>query len=447
MGLGLFGGGVELIRYLVRHNAQVTVTDLKDRDGLRESVEALKDLPIRWKLGRHDEEDFRAADMVFASPAVPSDSDYLRIAMAHGIPVETEMNLFFKLCPAPIVGVTGSSGKTTTTCLIGEMLRKVDRRTLVGGNIGGSPLSGLDALSPDIPVVLELSSFQLENLQEVRRSPHIAVVLNLTPDHLDRHGTMEAYIQAKWTIVAYQTEDDIAVLNADDPVLMAWAERCPGQVLSFGLEQGNGQGVFLRAGRMVASMGGQEIPILDARDMVLPGRHNLQNGLAAVCAALTYGVPTEDVARVLRTFKGVEHRLELVRELDGVRYYNDSIATSPDRTLAALSAFQGGIVLIAGGHEKKLPFHRLAEAIVRQVKMLILIGETAGVVAERVHGEDPGGKVEIRCCGSLGKAVQVAHERASTGDVVLLSPAYASYDMFRNFEDRGRQFKEWVRRL
>jgi UDP-N-acetylmuramoylalanine--D-glutamate ligase len=443
MGLGLFGGALEMTKYLVSQGADVTATDLKSQDDLRESVKALEGIPVRLRLGGHDEADFTETDVVIVNPDISLESPYIRAASDSGVLLETEMNLIFKMCPSPIIGITGSSGKTTTTTLIGEMVKRAYPGALVGGNIGGSLIGQVSRLEKTTPVVLELSSFQLQNLGYIGLSPHIAVVTNISPNHLDRHGTMEEYIAAKKHIISHQKESDTAILNYDDPVLKGWKSEVRGELVFFSLRSQIGDGAFVRDdivyfGRAL----GSPYEVFDLRDFKLLGNHNIENALAAAAAATSYGVDEKIIAEVLRNFRGVEHRLELVRELDGVRYYNDSIATSPDRTIAALNCFSGGIVLIAGGYDKKLPFDRLSEVIAAKVKHLILIGQTMPKIAKLVSEKHSA--TILHRCSALSEAVNKAREVSRPGDVVLLSPASASYDMFRNFEERGRLFKKWV---
>ena len=445
MGLGLFGGGLGVTRFLVREGARVTVTDLRPEEDLKESVEALRGLAVPLKLGGHDEADFRSADLIVASPAVPRHSRYLAIADAAGIPITTEINLFFERCRARIVGITGSSGKTTTTLLVGEMLRRADPRTRVGGNLGRPLIEEADVIPPDVPVVLELSSFQLDRLREVKRSPNVAVITNLAPNHLDVHGSLDSYIAAKQGIVTNQRSWDAAILNADDPEVSRWSALCAGDVLHFSLDANVERGTFLRDNRIVGRLSRRIVPICPLLYIPLPGRHNVANALAASAAALAWGITPDLIADALRTFQGAEHRLEVVAEIDGVRYINDSIATTPDRTVAALNAFDAPILLIAGGYDKGIPFDPLGPAIAQKVRRLFLVGATAGRIAEVVARHTP--TPEVRCCASLPDAVHAAVSLAAPGDVVLLSPACASYDMFRNFEERGRKFKELVTEL
>jgi UDP-N-acetylmuramoylalanine--D-glutamate ligase len=449
MGLGFFGGAIGLARYLVAQGAQVTVTDVKSAAELHDSVAALAGLPVRLVLGRHEWADFTEADVVFASPAVREDSPYLVAARAHGVPLDTEMNLFMRLCRGSIIGVTGSNGKTTTTSLIGAILRATNPRTRIGGNIGRSLLPELADIAPGDPVVLELSSFQLEDLAEVGRSPRIALLLNLSPNHLDRHGSMAAYAAAKQQIFAYQGPDDVAILNADDARLRPLAAELRGQPHFFSLEGAVEAGAYCDGERLLVAGAGAVTEVCQAQEIPLLGRHNVANVLAAVAAAAAWGVPAAVMRAAIRAFPGVEHRLERVGEQRGVSFYNDSIATSPTGTLAALAAIQQPIWLIAGGYDKGLPFQALGEAIVQRVKGVLLIGNTAAQIAAAIAtAHRPGASLPTMVfCRDLREAVQAAYRAAAPGEVVLLSPACASYDQFRNFVERGRLFKQLVAEL
>jgi UDP-N-acetylmuramoylalanine--D-glutamate ligase len=449
MGLGFFGGAIGLAKYLVAQGAQVTLTDLKPAGELQDSIAALMGYPVRLVLGRHELADFTDVDAVFASPAVHEASPYLMTARTHGIPIDTEMNLFMRLCRGTVVGVTGSNGKTTTTSLIGAILQAVNPRTRVGGNIGRSLLPEVAEIEPGDPVVLELSSFQLEDLAEVGRSPHIALLLNLSPNHLDRHGSMEAYLAAKQQIFAYQGSEDIAILNADDPRLRPLAAELHSQLRFFSLEHPVDNGAYLDGERLLLARSGDESEVCRREDIPLLGRHNVANVLAAVAAADAWGVPAAVTREVIRAFPGVEHRLEYVREVRGVRFYNDSIATSPAATMAALAAILRPVWLIAGGYDKGLPFQGLGEAIVQRAKGVFLMGKTATQIAQAIEtaGHAAPTPPLVTFCQDLPEAVYAAYRAAKPGDIVLLSPACASYDQFRNFVERGRLFKQLVSAL
>ena len=440
MGLGVFGGGVGAVRFLVREGAVVTVTDLRSERELGASVRALDGLPVAFVLGGHEEADFQNADLIVANPAVPRSSRFLQVAESAGVPITSEICLFVERCPAPVIGITGSSGKTTTTSLLGDMLKRKDGRALIGGNIGGSLLDALDILHCDatIPVVLELSSFQLDRLGALPWSPHIAVLTNFAPNHLDVHGSLEAYRKAKQQITAHQSRGDWAVVNGEDAEVSRWPGN--GQRVVFAIE-GDGQ-VFVRDGKIQHALRGSARTICSANELSLRGQHNLANALAATGAALLCGVAETDIAETLHTFEGVPHRLEQVAEIDGVLYVNDSIATTPDRTQTALEAFDKPIVLIAGGYDKGIAFDELGPAIAEQVAHLIVMGETGDAIATATKGAPAIHRVE-----NLAAAMACATRLAQPGDVVLLSPASASYDQFRNFEERGERFRAWVGKL
>ncbi len=438
MGLGLFGGGVGAVRFLLRKGAVVTVTDLRPEKDLRDSVCALKGLPIAFVLGRHEETDFQNANLIVANPAVPRSSRYLKIAESVGVPITSEICLFVERCSAPIIGVTGSSGKTTTTSLIGEMLKRKDERTRIGGNIGGSLLDELDLLQADIPIVLELSSFQLDRLGDLPWSPHIAVITNFAPNHIDIHGSLQAYRKAKQQIVRHQTKGDWTIVNGEDAEVSRWAGA--GQRVVFAVE-GEGD-VFVREGKIQHTIHGDVRSVCSVDTISLRGRHNLANALSATGAAVISGVSEENIADVLQTFQGVPHRLEQVAEVNGVLYVNDSIATSPDRTRTALMAYDKPIVLIAGGYDKGIAYDNLGVAIAEKVTHLIVMGDTGDAIAATAKG-----KTNIHRVENLEEAMGCATDLAQAGDVVLLSPASASYDQFRNFEERGERFRECVEKL
>jgi len=441
MGLGLFGGGAGVVRFLVSRGARVTVTDLRTERDLRESLETLRGLPLKLRLGGHDERDFREADLVVVNPAVPEDSPYLAQAAA----LETETNLFVKLCRARrIVGITGSNGKTTTTALVGAVLRRGPARVWVGGNIGGSLLESVGEIRPEDTVVLELSSFQLGPLEVLGRSPSVAAVLNLSPNHLDRHGTLERYAAAKRKILVHQGPGDVKVLNADDPLVRGWEGAAPSRTWFFSLREPPLWGAFAGGEkvRLAVPGGGYEVDVSRRR---IPGRFNLQNLAAAAAVSFAaWGGEGEGwraaCEEAFNTFPGVEHRLEFVAEKEGVRYYNDSKSTDPEATIAALEALPGPFVLILGGYDKKTPFDALARAVAAApVRACILLGQTAPAIEEalRAQARVP----QIVRSSSLAEAVRFP---ARPGETVLFSPACASWDRFRNFEERGRAFKELV---
>lgn len=442
MGLGLFTGGVGTARFFVAQGARVTVTDLKDADALRPSLEALRGLPIRFVLGEHREEDILDADLVVISPAIPESNPYLRLARTHGIRLTTELNQVFERCRAPIIGVTGSNGKTTTTSLIGAIFRSYDNRTLVGGNIGRSLLNEIDEAPADTTVVLELSSFQLKRLGWIDRSPHISVVTNVSPNHLDWHGTYEDYVASKQQAILSQTEDDIAILNADDRIVRDWSAVCRGRVFRFSVDRLVERGACVQEQRIVYRHDGHVRDICAVDDVRIPGRHNLENALAAITAACACDMPVSIIRSAVAAFRGVAHRLEFIVERDGVRYYNDSACTTPESTITALRAFASPAILIAGGYDKGVDFGMMADEIVRRTRAVVLIGTTADAIEAAVRSRRSGDTPVIVRSSSINEAVAYCRTFAQYGDAVILSPGCASYDMFTNFEERGNMFKD-----
>jgi len=442
LGLGLFGGGAGAARYFAERGAHVLVTDLREADALGESLATLKGLPITYHLGGHCEADFAGADRVIVNPAVPDHAPALDMARRAGARLDTEINLLFRRCPAPIAAVTGSNGKSTTTALLAEIMRATGRRTWLGGNLGGSLLSDMEEIAEADIVVLEISSFQAERLAWIRRSPHLAIVLNITPNHLNRHGTMHAYATAKRQLLEQQQEGDLALLNADDPVLRTWGNA------------GQGDKVFVGGdvhGALGARLDGASLHVWDAHKsesvslggLRLPGAHNRFNAACAATGAWLLGAGRSSIEAALARFAGLPDRLEFVEEKRGVRFYNDSLATNPESTLAALQAFDTPVALIAGGSPKGLSFAALGRAIVRQASVVVLVGQTADRLESAIESAD-GPSPPIHRASTLPEAVTMAARYAQTPGVVLLSPACASYDMFRNYADRGRCFREAV---
>ncbi|MFQ6058204.1 MAG: UDP-N-acetylmuramoyl-L-alanine--D-glutamate ligase [Anaerolineae bacterium] len=445
--IGLAREGTALARFLAQRGAIVTVSDLKSPEELAENMEAIRlsapPSAVHFVLGGHPSEILDDADVLFVSPGVCPEAPILVEARRRGLPLSSATMLFFQLCPAPIIGVTGSSGKTTTTTLVGEMLKASGFTTWVGGNIGQPLIEQVEDIRPEDKVVMELSSFQLENMAQ---SPHIAAVLNLTPDHLDRHPSFEAYRAAKLPILRYQGRDDLAVLGYDDQATRALADEGRGRVLFFSQTTEPEGGAFVRDGEILVRFEGREDRVCTTDQVKLRGRHNLDNVLAACAIARAAGADAQAMAAIATSFAGLEHRLELVREIEAVRYYNDSIATSPRRAMAALESFQEPIVLLAGGRYKNLPLEGLADLIRQKVRHLILFGEAAPILEVAVKkGKEP--RPTIHRCPTLEEAVGTAARVARPGDVVLLSPACTSFDAFRDFAERGARFKELVRGL
>jgi len=445
--LGLGIEGVDLVRYLASQGAQVTASDTKTADRLPRLRE-LDNLPVRLSLGANPVEDTINADIVFVSQGVPLDIPALVAASERGIPLSSMTRLFLEHCPGPTIGITGSSGKTTATSLVGAMFAAAGRPHVVGGNIGVGLLSLLDLVTPETCVVLEVSHTQLEL---IGRSPHLACVLNVTPNHLDRY-TWPDYVALKRNLLRYQTAEDTAVLNLDDPESSAMAEEARGEVIWFSRgESVPGDGAFLREGRVVWRRSGCDVDVLSAPDIPLRGEHNVSNVLAAVAVASLCDVGPEDMARAVRKFRAMPHRLELVARIEGADYYNDSIATTPERALAGMRSFEEPLVLLLGGREKHLPLKDLAAEACRRSRGVVFFGESGTLLEEAVEAAAaayPGPQRPVMSrMHSLAEAVEVAQAVAQPGDVVLLSPACTSFDAYENFEQRGEDFRRLVRSL
>jgi len=464
--LGLARQGLALARFLVQAGAEVTVSDLQNKAALTGSLAELEGLPMRYVLGSHPPSLLKGTDLLCLSGGVPVDIPLVEEARKRGVPLSNDAQIFLERCPAPVIGITGSAGKTTTTALTGEMCRAAaagpvipsaarnlaaSARTWVGGNIGNPLIADLHNIRPADWVVMELSSFQLEVMTT---SPHVAAVLNITPNHLDRHKTMEAYIAAKRHIVAYQQPEDLALLGYDDANARSLALDTAAHLFWFSGGAEVEEGAFRTNGALTLRMGGTDRLICHTSEVRLRGRHNLLNVLAASALAGVAGVPVEAMRQVATTFAGVEHRLELVCERNGVSWYDDSIATAPERTLAALRSFEEPIVLLAGGRDKQLPWGEFAAETVRRVRRLITFGEAGPMIADVVASNlqpptsNPQPRLEgITQVDTLEEAVEVAARLAQPGDVVLLSPGGTGFDAFRDFAERGDRFKELVRGL
>ena len=438
--VGLGKSGVASALFLRSRGAQVTVSDSKPQEQLSEEIPILLDHGIIIETGGHGERTFHGQDLIVVSPGVPADSPPLVQARALGEPVIGEIELAAQFLPKSIVAITGSNGKTTTTTLTGEIITAGGYPTRVGGNIGTPAIALVDTARPDSVIVLEVSSFQLETIQTFR--PKVAVVLNVTPDHLDRHRTFETYVDAKARIFENQQADDFAVLNADDPVCVALASRTRAQVFWFSRKNEVRQGAFVRDGRILFRDPAGQREIMLVSEIPLKGTHNLENVLAAVCAGKLSGCNSEVIAEAVRNFKVVEHRLEYVATIRGVEYYNDSKATNVDATIKALESFPANIHLILGGKDKGSDYTVLNDLLRQRVKRVYTIGAAAEKIESQVKGA-----AEIVHAESLDSAVQRASASAQPGDIVLLAPACASFDQFRNYEHRGKVFKELVQRL
>ena len=430
MGLGHFGGGIGAVRYLVMSGARVTVTDLKDGESLKESVESLQDLDVVYHLGEHRTSDFTEADLLVVSPAVPKKtSPYIKLARQHRVPITSEMNLFLQACPAPICAVTGSVGKSTTTAMIHYVMDRTQtfRKCFLGGNIGRSLLPDLDAIGSRDLVVLELSSFMLDDAEELYFHPKVAVVTNIVPNHLDRYGEMADYVRSKKLIARFQVPDDTLILNRELMKTTRWKDVGD-------------------ARRVIYS---PDDPLPDGKwNLAVPGRHNVTNGLAAFHACLALGARDYEIVSHLNTFSGLPDRLELVASIAGIHYVNDSKATTPESTITALEAFEKKkIILIAGGSPKNTCFTEMARRIVDRVRLCVVLGRTGPEIGREMRAVDPDCDDILLHADSLERAVALAHDRARPGDVVLLSPGCASFDMFDNYTERGNRFRQLIRSL
>jgi UDP-N-acetylmuramoylalanine--D-glutamate ligase len=435
--VGLGRSGVASALFLKSKGARVTVSDSKSEEQLSNEIPVLLDEGIAVETGRHGERTFQNQDLIVVSPGVPVDSQPLVQARALGEQVIGEIELAFEFLPGPIVAITGSNGKTTTTTLVGEILSKSGLKTLVGGNIGTPAISLVSQATPETNIVLEVSSFQLETIRSFR--PKIAVVLNVTPDHLDRHRTFQAYVDAKARIFENQTPDDFAVLNADDRTCVELANRTKAQVFWFSRKGDVERGAFARKGEIFFRENGREHQVMPVSEVPLKGAHNIENILAAICAGELAGCNADHIRNAVREFKAVEHRLEFVATVRGVDYYNDSKATNVDATIKALESFPANIHLILGGKDKGSDYTVLNDLLRQRAKCVYTIGAAAEKIQSHIKGA-----TNIISAGTIENAVKQSSAAAQPGDIVLLAPACASFDQFRNYEHRGHVFKDIV---
>src|SRR6202795_1952640 len=438
--VGLGKSGVASALFLKAHGAQVTVSDTKSGDELRNEIPVLLDHGITVETGGHGDRTFRGQDLIVVSPGIPVDAPPLVQARALGEAVIGEIELAAQFLPGPVVAITGSNGKTTTTTLVGEILAAGGFPTLVGGNIGTPAISLAEQAKPETVIVLEISSFQLETIQTFR--PKVAVVLNVTPDHLDRHRTFEAYVDAKARIFENQRGDDFAVLNEDDPACVAMAARTRAQVFWFSRQKEVKLGAWVREGNILFRDGSRQREVMLVSEIPLKGAHNLENVLAAVCAGALMGCAPEKIRQAVRDFKAVEHRLEFVATIRGVDYFNDSKATNVDATIKALESFPANIHLILGGKDKGSDYTVLNDLLRERVKRVYTIGAAAEKIESHIKSA-----AEVVHAETLENAIRRAFAVALAGDIVLLAPACASFDQFQSYNHRGRVFKEVVHSL
>ncbi|MFH1562405.1 MAG: UDP-N-acetylmuramoyl-L-alanine--D-glutamate ligase [Nitrospirota bacterium] len=436
--LGLAKSGVAAAKLLLKHGAKVKISDSKSTGELQQEIAGLKNLEI--ETGGHNEGSLTDCELVVVSPGIPLDIPFLRKAQNLNIPIISEMELGYQyLQQNKVIAITGTNGKTTTTTLIGEILKTAGQKVVVAGNIG-NPLSGIvDKIDKSHLVVVEISSFQLETIKDFR--PNIAVFLNFTPDHLDRHKDLDNYLKTKARLFENQTSEDFMVLNANDSAIMEVSQQFKAKPVYFSSDKRDFKdGVWVEGNQIMSRFNGKENNICQSQDIILPGTHNLENALASIGVSLILNIELEAVRKTLKEFKGVEHRLEEIACINGVRFINDSKATNVDSVIVALKSFNEPIILIAGGRGKGCDYSRLNFLLAEKVKALILLGEAKDKIASQVNFNN------IFKVQDLHEAVQLSYELAKPNNVVLLSPACASYDMFKNFEERGRVFKEAVGR-
>jgi UDP-N-acetylmuramoylalanine--D-glutamate ligase len=451
MGIGLHGGGIAAVRFFAEAGAKVIATDMKTEKELAPSLEKLKDLKnVQLVLGQHRIEDFENVDLVVKGPGVPWTSKHIQAALKKKIPIEMDSSIFFKLCKLPIIGITGTKGKTTTSTLIAEILKAAGEKVFTAG-IGQKPvLDALDKIgeTKEGVVVFELSSWRLSALGREKLSPQIAVITNIFPDHLNYYGTMEKYIADKKYIFSHQKPEDYVVLNHDNEASGELADEAKSKTIFFSTEKINCENcIFIENGKIVHKTGSAQQEICDLNDIKLRGGHNIGNILAAVAATSAYGVEPAKICEAVKNFKGVPHRLEFVREIDKVKYVNDTAATMPDAAIAGLNSFSEKIILIAGGADKNLDFKEFAKSISEKVKSLILLqGEATEKIKSELAKINSEKKVDSEF-DSMEKAVVRARNIAGPGDVILLSPGAASFGLFLNEFDRGDKFREAVRKL
>lgn len=474
--IGAARQGLALARYFISHGAHVILNDQRSWEALQEARSSLADLPasgdgLEWVCGGHPLSVLENADLVCISGGVPLTLPLILEAQARGIPLTNDSQVFLELAPCKVVGITGSAGKTTTTTLVGRMAQAavqpsnapgkasgdtpekasgdapgVYRKAWVGGNIGSPLIAHVDEMDAQDLAIMELSSFQLEIMT---RSPQVAAVLNVTPNHLDRHVTMQAYLAAKSRILAFQGDHDIAVLGRDEANAWTLRSMLRGGLLSFGFQKlpAGESGVWLDEDQiMLRTSGGDDLPLMRVQNIELRGGHNVQNVMAACAIAAAAGLPASAMRAGVLGFGGVPHRLEYIRTWGGAKWYNDSIATAPERAMAAVRSFDEPLVLLAGGRDKKLPWHEFAELVHRRVRCLVVFGEASDIILQALDGATGKPEVVIHC-STLSEAVLAAAEHARPGEVVLLSPGGTSFDEFSDFEERGRCFAQWVKDL
>jgi UDP-N-acetylmuramoylalanine--D-glutamate ligase len=446
--LGAARQGLALARWLSLHGAHVTLSDMRSEDELRVASDSLAEYQINWVLGGHPLELLDSTDVLCLSGGVPLTLPIVAEAINRGIPLSNDSQIFMEVVPCKTIGITGSAGKTTTTTLVGRMAKNAyGDKAYIGGNIGDPLINYVDNMKADDIAILEISSFQLD---QMTISPNVAAILNVTPNHLDRHGTMEAYTAAKARILEFQGESDAAVLGHDDKGAWSLRNKVHGRLYTFSLnELDEGlNGTYLQDGLLNLRDGDAYLPLILREKILLRGDQNVSNALAAFAIGHASGFPLDAMLEAVEDFRGVSHRLELVRELNGVRWYNDSTATAPERSMAAIRAFEEPIVLLLGGRDKNLPWEELVQLVSKRVDHVVLFGEAAEKIQKTVDSLGLGKKrFNVARANGLHEAVLKAAEVAEAGDVVLLSPGGTSFDEFKDFAERGERFREWVQEL
>jgi len=440
--------GQAAARWLARHGARVTVNDRRNDQEMGTVQATFSDLPVNWVLGNHPLELLDTTDILCLSGGIPLNNPIAAEALRRGIPITNDTQIFMEVVSCRTIGITGSAGKTTTTTLVGRIAKAArGNHAFIGGNIGDPLLNYVDEMTADDLAILEISSFQLEQMSI---SSNVAAILNITPNHLDRHGTMEAYTAAKQRLIDFQTEGDIAILGRDDPAAWSMQRKVKGGLFSFGFSPlpEHGKGTTLRNGMYFLKTDEGETPLLEETLIRLRGDHNKLNILAACAITCAAGLPIEAITDGIAGFGGVPHRLEFVRSWGGADWYNDSIATAPERSMAAIRSFSEPLVLLLGGRDKNLPWQELAGLIRQRVDHIILFGEAAGKIqaalGAQVEGQRP---YTLQRCAGLEEAVYAASKTVEPGDVVLLSPGGTSFDEFRDFEERGERYRKWISEL
>jgi len=452
--LGAARQGLALARWLSTHGSHVTLSDSRNADELVSARAALADTDVEWAVGGHPLELLNNTDMLCLSGGVPLTLPIVQEAIKRGIPLSNDTQIFMEAAPCKTIGITGSAGKTTTTTLVGKMAKlsilnsefRIQNSVFVGGNIGDPLINYVDGMTADDLAILEISSFQLE---QMTISPNIAAILNITPNHLDRHGTLEAYTNAKARILEFQTDKDTAILNHDDKGAWSLSNKVKGKLLTFSLHdlREGLNGAYLHDGLLNLRDGNAYLPLIVREKIQLRGSHNIANVLAAFTIGHAAGFKLDDMLAAAEEFRGVPHRLELVRELQGVRWYNDSIATAPERCMAAIHAFDEPIVLMLGGRDKDLPWDEIAKLIRQRVDHVVLFGEAAELIQNAISAAGGTRSGDLRRTNDLKQAVAIAAEVANAGDIVLFSPGGTSYDEFKDFVERGETFRKWVQEL